>query len=53
MWDVLKASVYNQNAQNDHIGKLLDLLTAKLQNDNDNAGCLTLDTEKLEYISSL
>ena len=30
MWDVLKASVYNQNAQNDHIGKLLDLLTAKL-----------------------
>lgn len=33
MWDVLKASVYNQNAQNDHIGKLLDLLTAKLQND--------------------
>lgn len=33
MWDVLKASVYNQNAQNDHIGKLLDMLREKLEVD--------------------
>lgn len=33
MWDVLKASVYNQNAQNDHIGKLLDILREKLDID--------------------
>lgn len=33
MWDVLKASVYNQNAQNDHIGKLLDMLRVKLEID--------------------
>lgn len=33
MWDVLKASVYNQNAQNDHIGKLLEMLQEKLQID--------------------
>ena len=33
MWDVLKASVYNQNAQNDHISRLLDMLGEKLKND--------------------
>lgn len=26
MWDVLKASVYNQNSQNDHISKLIEML---------------------------
>lgn len=33
MWDVLKASVYNQNAQNDHISRLLDMLGEKIQKD--------------------
>ena len=33
MWDVLKASVYNQNAQNDHISRLLDMLGEKINND--------------------
>ena len=33
MWDVLKASVYNQNAQNDHITRLLDMLGEKIQKD--------------------
>jgi len=33
MWDVLKASVYNQNAQNDHISKLLEMLSEKLAED--------------------
>ena len=33
MWEVLKASVYNQNAQNDHIAKLLDMLSMKMGND--------------------
>ena len=33
MWDVLKASVYNQNAQNDHISKLLEMLSEKMAED--------------------
>lgn len=33
MWDVLKASVYNQNAQNDHIAKLIDMLREKKEDD--------------------
>ncbi len=33
MWEVLKASVYNQNAQNDHIAKLLDMLSMKMEDD--------------------
>lgn len=33
MWDVLKASVYNQNAQNDHISKLIEMLREKTKND--------------------
>ena len=37
MWDVLKASVYNQNAQNDHIGRLLDMLQEKLEIDKKEA----------------
>lgn len=37
MWDVLKASVYNQNAQNDHISRLLDMLGEKIQKDKKGA----------------
>ncbi len=33
MWDVLKASVYNQNVQNDHISKLIEMLREKTEND--------------------
>jgi transcriptional regulator with XRE-family HTH domain len=43
MWDVLKASVYNQNAQNDHIGKLLDLLQEKMGVDKkETAACVAV-----------
>lgn len=43
MWEVLKASVYNQNAQNDHIGKLLDMLSQKLNFDKkETATCVAV-----------
>lgn len=43
MWDVLKASVYNQNAQNDHIGKLIDLLQEKLEVDKkETSACVAV-----------
>ena len=43
MWDVLKASVYNQNAQNDHIGRLLDMLREKLDVDKkESAACVAV-----------
>ena len=41
MWDVLKASVYNQNAQNDHIGKLLEMLGDKLADDKKETAART------------
>lgn len=41
MWDVLKASVYNQNAQNDHIGKLLEMLSDKLADDKKETAART------------
>lgn len=41
MWDVLKASVYNQNAQNDHIGKLLEMLSDKMAEDKKETAART------------
>ena len=41
MWDVLKASVYNQNAQNDHNGKLLEMLSDKLADDKKETAART------------